>query len=155
MAKLKTRSGQFHFGRRLRKADCASGFGFVLLGAGVLQQASEIPMGGTYAGVDKLPFRSCLEVSLSLVVSSSSERGAREGGLQGIFGALKRALGKLVRGPAWRGVLAFGLLIGYDGLLRLRLIPGWDGQNYIVSSTVFLATFALCFFRPHGQIPEA
>lgn len=148
-------------GRTLRRADCVSGLGFVLLGVGVLYQASKIPMGGTYAGVDNSWYVSPAAFPLlmgGLFILSGLlifRKGAREGGLSGIFGALKRGLARLLREPARRGVLAFALLLGYYVLLRLRLVPGWDGQNYIVSSTIFLTAFALSFFRPGGRFPRA
>ena len=147
-------------GKALRRADCVSGFGFALLGGGVLYQASKIPMGGTFAGVDNSwyvsPAAFPLLLGVLFIISGACVfiRGVRGGGLPGIAGAFKRALFKLAEPVGRRGVIVVLLLFAYYGLLRLRLVPGWQGQNYIVSSAIFLSAFALCFSRPRDAFPK-
>ena len=75
-------------------------------------------------------------------------RGMRGGGLPGIRAAFMRALSRLAQPPASRGVVVVLLMFAYYALLCLALPKasarmGWDGQNYIASSAVFLSASTL------------
>ena len=147
-------------GKRLRHADCASGIGWVALGGLVLYKASQMPIGGVYAGVDNPWYASpaAFPILLGMLLIVSGVRvflhGVRGGGLPGIGASARRALCSLVRPPALRGLLVVLLIGFYYLLLRLRLVPGWEGQNYMVSSALFLSGFALCFHQPEGRFPR-
>ncbi|MEM9479693.1 MAG: tripartite tricarboxylate transporter TctB family protein [Verrucomicrobiota bacterium] len=146
-------------GRALRRADCVCGLGLVLLGGAVLNAARKMPMGGSYGGVDNPWYASPAAFPLligGLFVLSGFAiflNGARSGALRGLFGALARAIGRLGQPAQRRGIIVVALLAGYYVLIRYHWIPGYSGENYIASSTVFLSVFALTFYRPQGRRP--
>lgn len=147
-------------GRALRRADCVSGACFALLGVGVLWQASQMPIGGTYGGVDNpwyvSPAAVPLLVGLAMVLSgiAVSVRGWRAGAGAGLGGALVRAVKRLLQTPARRGVIVVAILSAYFLLVKYPWLPGVRGENYIVTSACFLAAFALAFRRPGGAFPN-
>jgi hypothetical protein len=83
-----------------------------------------------------------------------SARVCQSGARSWLGGAIGRAVRSLGRAPARQGVGVVLLLFGYYGMVRFHWITGYGGANYIASSTVFLSSFALCFYRPGGRFPK-
>lgn len=147
-------------GTALRRADCISGLGLAVLGGMVLAQASRMPMGGTYGGVDNpwyaSPAAFPLLIGTLLVITGLMifAKGARSHALRGMVPALQGALRRLLVPPGRQGFITATLLGGYFILIQLHWLPGHRGENYIASSTIFLGAFAIWFYRPHGQFPH-
>ena len=163
----------------LRRADLASGGVVVLLGLAVLLGAFQMPMGGTYAGVDNPWYASPAAVPLLLggllillgglvVRAAIRESGVRDGIGRAVSAFRRgswRQVGLRIIGT-WGGIAIYvGLLAGKPfgglahGFSRILSSEGhWGlltesaGANYWVSSALFLIAYAL-IFRP-GNVSQ-
>lgn len=117
-------------------------------------------MGGTYGGVDNpwyaspAAFPLLIGSLLFLLGFTVVLTGVRAAAHRGLKGAAMRAVRSLGRRPARQGLIAVLLLFAYYLLIQSHWIPGPSAANYIISSVLFLAGFALCFYRPRHRFPS-
>lgn len=141
----------------LRKADIFTGFIMILSGGAVIWGASQMPMGGSYGGVDNpwyaspASFPLFLGALLALGGAMVAAKGLKAVGAGGLSTFLVKVLKAPVQRPsARRGVIVAVALGCYYTLLQLHLFAS---ANYVVSSAIFLATMAIFFYRPSGEKP--
>lgn len=160
-------------------ADLLSGIGLAGFALFVLIRAAQMPMSGTYGGVDNswyvspAAFPLVIGALLLFAAIGLLVRGVLKGGAGTATELLKKVATALLNRPsAQRIALIFGLLLTYvaalqfhwfAGLSKLfaalqlgRLIPTRyvvleNGANYWCASCLFLLGFVLLFGRPNTR----
>ncbi|MDQ8180629.1 hypothetical protein [Pelagicoccus sp. SDUM812005] len=161
----------------LRKLDVLTGGALGLLGGAIIAGALQMPIGGTYGGVDNpwyaspaampLLIGSALLACALTIIFQAVKRGGHLG-LPNFLNAFWKS--SILTLDAARGAMAWGSLLVYALALQLQpfaslsyplrrigatdLLADSNGLNYILCSALFLLAFALAFLRPSGRFPS-
>ena len=161
----------------LRRSDLLSGALIILVGVAVVVGASQMPMGGTYGGVDNpwyaspgaVPlFLGCLFCALGGgIVFHGWQRGGGRNWVQNLVRRSRDREGRLrsIRVLAlWGGLLGYVLMLSWKpfgaaslGLARvvspeghLGFLTEPNGVNYWIATAVYLSLFVFAFGRRGG-----
>lgn len=161
----------------LRKLDLVAGAGLSALGIAIIANALQMPIGGTYGGVDNpwyaSPAAMPLLIGSALLICAATiivQALARSGAV-GFPDFLKtfwqekiKTLATVRALIAWGGLLVYALLLqlkvfaGFSYNLRNIGAPAWladpSGANYVLCSFLFLFGFILAFYRPQDAFPS-
>lgn len=161
----------------LRKLDVLTGVCLSLLGVAIIVGAFQMPMGGTYGGVENPWYASPAAMPLligSLFLACAFTiilQAMRRGGHLGLPAFVKSFWNDSVLSlPCARGAIAWGSLLLYAFTLEFQpfaslsdplrqlgatgLFADSSGLNYILCSALFILLFALSFLRPNGKFPS-
>ncbi len=164
----------------LRKADIITGVILLILSAAIIIEALQMPIGGTFAGVENTWYVS--PASFPLIIGSLLAvcavylivRAVKLEGAKDFFTYCLSQIRSSLTHPAGRKlVIIIGLLLSYIAFLSLhwfddvsntvqrlslhhvyvfRYLATPEGANYFSSSVIFLFAFTQYFHRPAGGL---